>query len=233
MSQITTLTFFRYTTFWGKVWAFMQMHFMHKNISKIEGQTFYKLLGSGKEGFDPLPDWSVYALLQVWEHESFANTFFDTSKVMQKYAIRYQYCWTLFLKNTSSKGEWSSQKPFMRNKDLDESNPYIVVITRATIKKRMLYRFWKYVPTSQQSLAGNPGLLYTKGIGEMPIVQMATFSLWKDKESLMAYAYQSKEHKKAIEKTKILNWYKEESFSRFQPYKSLGTWDGINPLPDL
>jgi len=87
------------------------------------------------------------------------------------------------------------------------------------------------VPTSQKPLQNNKGLIYTKGIGEVPFLQMATFSIWKDKESLMQFAYGSKEHAKAIAETKRLDWYKEELFSRFQPYKSLGTWRDIGSLP--
>jgi hypothetical protein len=54
---------------------------------------------------------------------------------------------------------------------------------------------------------------------------MATFSLWKDFESVKQFAYKSKQHKEAI-KTREYEWYSEELFSRFQPYKSSGTWEG-------
>jgi hypothetical protein len=55
---------------------------------------------------------------------------------------------------------------------------------------------------------------------------MATFSLWKDFESVKQFAYKSKQHKEAIKKTREYEWYSEELFSRFQPYKSSGTWEG-------
>ena len=103
-------------------------------------------------------------------------------------------------------------------------------ITRATIKLSWLFRFWKYVPTSQEPLDGNKGLIYTKGIGEVPVVQMATFSLWKNFNAVKEYAYKSKQHKEAIKKTRKNKWYKEELFSRFHPYKSLGTWNDNNQL---
>lgn len=74
---------------------------------------------------------------------------------------------------------------------------------------------------------------YTKGIGEVPIIQMATFSIWKSKESVSNFAYGSSEHRIAIQKTRELNWYKEELFARFKPYKSTGTWNGKNPLAEF
>ncbi len=233
MSQITTLTFFRYRSLRQKLWAFGMMQFGHAPMSKIAGLQFYKLMGSGKAGFNPLPDWSVYAVLQIWENEASADLFFNASPLIERYKNHSEECWTLYLKNFAAKGEWSGKNPFQKNSKLDPENPFIAVITRATIKKKLLYRFWKYVPTSQASLQGNTGLLFTKGIGEVPITQMATFSVWKNKDSLMEYAYGSKEHQSAIQQTRQLQWYKEELFSRFQPYRSLGTWNGKQQLPEL
>jgi hypothetical protein len=79
----------------------------------------------------------------------------------------------------------------------------------------------------------NGGLIYTKGIGEVPIRQMATFSLWKNMDALKAFAYQSKGHRSAIEKTRQRNWFKEELFVRFHPYLSVGTLGGVQLLPEM
>ena len=188
-------------------------------------------MGSGKDGFNPFPDWTVYGLLQTWENEQDANTFFEESQLMKRYKSRASEHISVYLKNIKSHGSWSGKNPFKKSDSLSSDNPFIAVITRATIKKRLLFKFWRYVPTSQKSLKGNSGLIYTKGIGEVPFLQMATFSIWKDKESLFNFAYGSKEHKKAITETKRLDWYKEELFSRFQPYKSSGSWSEIKKLP--
>ncbi|MEO0526376.1 MAG: DUF3291 domain-containing protein [Bacteroidota bacterium] len=233
MKQITTLTFFKYRGLKEKIWAFGMMQFAHIPLSKVDGLSFYKLMGSGREGFNPFPDWSVYGLLQVWENEDAADVFLNSSKLMLGYKKHSEEQWTIFLKCLVSKGQWSAQNPFKRSTAIAENNPYIAVVTRATIKLHLLIKFWKYVPISQKPLLKNKGLLFTKGIGEVPIVQMATFSIWKDKESLIEFAYKSKAHRKAIEKTQKLNWYKEELFSRFQPYRSLGQWNGKNPLHKL
>ena len=77
---------------------------------------------------------------------------------------------------------------------------------------------------------GNEGLIYTKGVGEIPIVQMATFSLWKNFEAVKQFAYNSKQHQEAIRRTRNNDWYREELFARFQPYKSVGTWGGKDLL---
>lgn len=232
-SQITTLTFFRYKSFFSRCWAFMMMQFMHPYLKNNSRQEFYKLLGSGKKGFNPLPDWGVYALLQVWEKESDADDFFSTSKAMQKYRAHAHEIWTLFLNNIQAKGEWDGVQPFQINKSQQKNGLPIAVITRATIKLNKLRTFWKYVPTSQSYLVNNPDLLFTKGIGEVPFTQMVTFSIWKSEEALKQFAYRHKYHRDAIKMTHQQKWYKEELFSRFQPFKSVGRWNGEDVLEEF
>ena len=228
--QITTISFFKYTSLRNKFWGLKMMQFAHKGLVNTEGLSFYRLLGSGKgKGFNPFPDWSVYCLLQVWESEEAAHTFFNSSDLIQQYSERTDELFTLYMKNISAGGTWVGKNPFEKGADLDSTLP-IAVITRATIKWNWLIRFWKYVPTSQEPLDGNEGLIYTKGIGEIPIVQMATFSLWKNFESVKQFAYNSKQHQEAVRRTRKNEWYREELFARFQPYKSVGTWGGKDLL---
>jgi heme-degrading monooxygenase HmoA len=59
---------------------------------------------------------------------------------------------------------------------------------------------------------------------------MATFSVWENVEALKNFAYNSPEHQEAIKKTRQIDWYKEEMFARFQPYRSLGKWGGEDLL---
>jgi len=234
MGQITTITFFRFSNYSAKLWALTMMQFAHKDLHQVSGQSFYKLMGSGKgNGFNPWPDWSVYSLLQVWEKEEDAKRFFAQSALMHKYHVYAAEACTVYMKNIAVKGRWSGNIPFQPDNNLDHTNDCIAVITRATIKWHKLWHFWKYVPASYKKLHENPGLIYTKGIGEVPVVQMATFSLWKNASALKAFAYQSKEHRGAIQRTRTLGWYKEELFARFQPYLSAGTWGGMLFLPEL
>lgn len=233
MSQTTTLTFFRFETASSKFWAFKMMQFAHRSLKDVPGQSFYKLMGSGRGlGFNAFPDWSTYVLLQVWSSEDALQDFFQTGEILQRYRLRSTEVWTIHLKNVSSHGQWDKGNPFQVEESLTKTE-IIVVLTRATIKWNKIISFWRYVPTSHQPLKDNSGLLYTKGIGEVPIIQMATVSIWKDLESLNNFAYNTKEHREAINKTRRLNWYKEELFARFKPYKSIGAWGGKNPIPKL
>ncbi|GAK94743.1 spheroidene monooxygenase [Nonlabens ulvanivorans] len=222
--QITTLTFFKYPSFKEKLWAFGMMQFAHSPLKKVKGLQFYKLLGSGKENFDPKPDWSVYGLLQVWDNEEMAKDFFDQSKLHQRYQNHSERQLTFYMKSIKAHGQWSKQNPFEPSDSLDENNAFISVITRATIKFSMLKKFWDYVPTSQLDLVDNPNLLFTAGVGERPVTQMATFSLWNDARALKKFAYRSQSHRHAVQQTQALQWYKEEMFTRFQPYHITGSW---------
>lgn len=227
--QITTLTFFRYKGIRDQWWALRMMQFAHPHFLEVPGQLFYKLMGSGKGiGFNPWPDWSVYCLLQVWEEEEAADEFFQSAAIMDQYRSHTTSSWTLYMKTRKAHGSWSGAKPFAVSDKLDTDNPLLAVITRATIRKRKLWDFWRYVPTSERPLYDHDGLLYTKGIGEIPVVQMATFSLWKDQHALQRFAYRSPEHQEAIRRTRTRNWYKEELFARFQPYRSFGAWPGLD-----
>jgi len=166
MQSISTLTLFRFTTFSSKIWAFFQMQFAHAHMRKTQGLEFYKLMGSGRNlGFNPLPDWGVYAILCVWDNEESAQHFFKQADVFKRYQAHSAENWTIFMKVRQAKGLWSGGNPFTSSTDIDESNELIAVITRATIRKHKLIKFWRYVPISQQPIKdGCPGLIYTKGI---------------------------------------------------------------------
>ncbi len=225
MCQITTLTFFRYRVGLARLWAFNMMQFAHRPMGKQQGLQFYKLLGSGRSlGFNPFPDWGTYAILQIWDSQAAADAYF-TSALHQRYQKKAKEVWTLYLRPIQCKGLWSGGQPFQIQPP-DPALKSLAVITRASIRWRQMWKFWQYVPISQRPIDQASGLLYTKGVGEVPFVQMATFSLWENEAALRKYAYESPEHLEAIRRTRELDWYGEEMFVRFQPYASRGTWNG-------
>jgi hypothetical protein len=232
LEQVTTISFFKFNSIKTKFWAFAMMQFAHGPMRKVNGLEFYKLMGTGKEAFNPMPDWSVYAVLQVWKNEEAANTFFSSNTLFERYRNKSHEHWVLFLKNRIARGEWNGHNPFRRSRTIDTTIPMVVALTRATIKTKLIFTFWKYVPKSQTHLFDNTGLLYTKGVGEVPFRQMATFSLWKNEKSLNEFAYQTKGHVSAIGRTRELDWYKEELFARFQLYKTVGNWSINSSLLD-
>lgn len=212
--MMTTLTFLRFTS--NKYWAFKMMGLGHSMLKGVTGLQFYKLLGTGKKGFSIIPNWGEYAFLATWESDADAKAFFNKSDFIQEYKNHTSTIKNYELKCIKAHGTWDGKQPFVADKEfLVQPDDNIGVITRASVKWHQLIRFWRYVPKSHQALWDNPGLIFTKGIGDVPLLEMATFSLWKNQEAIMNFAYKNEHHKKAIALTKKYDWYSEEMFSRF------------------
>ncbi len=223
--QITTISIFTSDDLAGHAKGFIAVAEGWLTLPRIKGQTFHKVMGVGKPGFDPRPDWSKYMHVQVWENEKFAVDYFQNHPFhakLKRRAVKFQQ---VFLKNLKARGQWAGKNPFKESTQLDDQNDFIFVLTRARIKLLFLKRFWDYVPKSQQGLDENPDLLYKIGVGEWPVTHMATLSLWKNSNALKKFAYRGKEHRGAIQQTQALQWYSEEMFSRFQPYRIVGDFD--------
>ena len=219
MPSITTITLFNLTDASAAVWAFGQMQWGHQHFTKVNGLRFYKLMGSGAgNGFKWHPNWKRYALLAVWEDEKAANDFLATNPFFQKYTAKCNQATTYYLRCFKSHGAWSGQQPFVEEPKMDELAS-IAVITRATIKTKYLRQFWKEVPAVSDSIEQVAGRQLSVGIGEWPVFQQATFSIWDNAEAMSAYAYGSPLHRKVIQQTRTLGWYKEELFARFALYR--------------
>ena len=226
MTQVTTVTFFRFSTFRDKYWALSQMHYAHKPLKAAQGQLFYKLLASGRgDGFSILPDFSVSCLLQVWESREAAAQFFARSELLADYTARCSEKWTLYLKCSSVKGKWSGKEPFTEDKTFSTEGMPVAVITRASVKLKSRFSFWRFVPQSHPDIHSLKGLIYMKGLGDIPIAKMVTFSAWDTLEDMIAFAHHS-EHSFAIHKAMQKGWFKEALFARFVVVNSEGSWAG-------
>ncbi|HBK84180.1 MAG TPA: DUF3291 domain-containing protein [Flavobacterium sp.] len=226
MIQITTCSFFKLDGFANKFWALSQMQFVHQKLKKTKGLVFYKLLGSGAaNGFSSKPNFGTYVLMCVWESENDAQTFFEHHPFYKKYKFNCKETLTVFARLAEAHGKWDTKQPFISTISLTTNNP-IMVLTRATIKLTKLISFWKRVANVSKSLDEHSGLVLSIGVGEWPLVQQATISIWKTQSEMMQYAYKNKKHQEVIKLTRTLKWYKEELFARFYPYKFVGSWNG-------
>ncbi len=229
-NQIVTLTFFRFVGFKNRWWAFQQMGFSKKRLRHLPGMSFGKMLGSGGgNGFDKMPNFGVYGLLGVWEDSDAAQHFFETPSFFGELGEKASEHWTIFLHTYAAHGKWEDVAPFQMNTTYREGDP-VAVLTRATIRTRHLRAFWKATPAVSHSLEAFLGKIFAIGIGELPLVQQVTFSLWENSQAMKMYAYESHLHPKVIQQTHQQGWFKEALFARFVPYATQGTWEGKNPL---
>jgi hypothetical protein len=198
-----------------------------------KGCTFWKLLGSGKNGtFDLHPDWQQWGLLAVWESRNDFDKFDKNSFVTRWWRLLAYEKWTLLCARLQSHGRWNGREPF-GIPDIENYNGPVAVLTRATIRIKRLRSFWANVDPVSRLMADAPGFIVSFGIGETPVYRQATFSVWESMEDMKKFAYGSKEHAEVIRKTRIEDWYSEELFARFRPVASFGTINGVDPLAGL
>jgi heme-degrading monooxygenase HmoA len=221
MTQTTLMCLFEYKGFKNKWKALGRMGRPPISLSETNGLTFFKPLGTGSgNGFSIKPDFSTFGFVAVFNTEEQAKEFTASESVKQYKQTASNFS-IVFMKTIKSHGLWSQQNPFKSSLELDKSRP-LAVITRATIKPKLAYQFWKNVPAVSKSMDGYKELLYSKGIGEFPFLMQATFSVWSSADAMFNYAYSNPKHAEMVKKTRELNWYSEELFARFEPYKVEG-----------
>jgi len=215
MFQTTLISFFRYSGFKNKWSALGRMGRPSISKKNTKGLTFFKPLGTGSgNGFSIKPDFTTFGFLAVFKSEEIAKEFLK-SDVIKQYSKSSTSYSNILMRTVKSHGEWSKQNPFETSVSFDKTK-LLAVITRATIKPHLAYKFWKNVPSVSKSMDNYKGLIFSKGIGEFPLLMQATFSIWTNAEAMMNYAYKNPKHSEMIKKTKELKWYSEELFARFQ-----------------
>jgi hypothetical protein len=225
MQQITTFSVFRVEGFQNKWWAFKQMQIGIRTLKKVEGLLFYKLLGSGgKKGFSIFPNFGTYVLLGVWRSETDARQFILNSPYYNAYISKSIEHFNIFLKSAEAHGKWNGIQPFEPGKKIKD-NQAVLVLTRATIRFSKLISFWRKVESVSQSLGDYDGLAFSIGVGEWPLIQQATLSLWNTQEEMLHFAYKNPKHREMVLINKKMKWFSEELFARFTPYKIEGQWN--------
>lgn len=226
----TTLSLFRFGALEARLWAFAQMGLARRGLSQIRDIGSWKLCGSGTgEGFTPVPNTAVYAILATWPDHDSARRAMHGSAVFRRYRERATESRTLFLSPTSARGTWAGETPFTAQ--ADPSGGPIAALTRATVKPRVAAKFWKRVPNISSVIGQDPNVLFKIGIGEVPLLHQVTFSIWPDSESMAAFARRDGPHAHAIRAVRTEQWFKEELYARFNVDAIEGLWEG--QAPDL
>lgn len=216
-------------------WGLAQMGTSPPALKKVPGLRFFKLLGSGaNNGFGLWPNLDRYGLMAVWEDTAAATDFFARHPLWAGYQQRSKELWTLQLAPLKAHGQWDGKTPFdYPLSALPNENAPIAVLTRASIRLRKTARFWQYVEPTSAALAQAVGVRAAIGLGELPVVRQATFSVWESARAMQEYAYKDARHREVIQLTRREKWYAEELFARFEVLSSTGTLDGADPLAGL
>ena len=226
--QIVAISFFRFEGVFQKLWAFSQMGFARKKLKKIKQISFFKLFGSGiGEGFTPYPNTSVYAILSVWNNLGEAENNIEEREIYENYRTHSIENWTVFLSPISSKGYWDKTNPFKPNKnEFKKKDHMLAALTRATIKPKIMLKFWSKVPAISKVIGNNKNVLFKIGLGEIPWFHQVTFSIWPNAKTMADFARKDGPHAKAIKSVREGNWFSEELYARFEVKKAIGKWCG-------
>ena len=226
--QIVAISFFRFEGVFQKLWAFSQMGFARKKLKKIKQISFFKLFGSGiGEGFTPYPNTSVYAILSVWNNLGEAENNIEEREIYENYRTHSIENWTVFLSPISSKGYWDKTNPFKPNKnEFKKKDHMLAALTRATIKPKIMLKFWSKVPAISKVIGNDKNVLFKIGLGEIPWFHQVTFSIWPNAKTMADFARKDGPHAKAIKSVREGNWFSEELYARFEVKKAIGKWCG-------
>ena len=170
-------------------------------------------MGSGKNGaFDIHPDLNQWALLFTAE---------DAATLIPQFIYKY---WKFFncdikeflLQPIEGHGLWDKQNIFGSLPKQTAHEGPVAVLTRATIRLGRLKNFWSNVHSIASKMNNIKGLIISYGIGELPWIKQATFSIWENKTAMKNFAYGLQQHTDVIHKTRSEDWYIEEMFIRFR-----------------
>ena len=226
--QSVSLSLFRFATVTDRLWALAMMGAARFALPKVPGIGFWKLCGSGTgEGFTPVPNTAVYAILATWDDLDTARAQVANAPLWQRYRARAAEDWTLFLTPISARGVWGGEEPF-RVQDAPADGP-IAALTRATVKPGVAARFWNRVPDISKVIGSDPNVMFKIGIGEVPLLHQVTFSIWPDTTSMAQFARHDGPHARAIRAVRDGLWFKEELYARFRIAGETGAWEGQSP----
>ena len=229
--QHVALSLHRFDSALGRLWAVAQMGLARPGLARVPGLRFVKLCGSGTgEGFTPRPNWSVWAILSVWDDAAAARRALDGEGVFARWRARAAEVWTVHLEPFAARGQWSGVAPF-RPSGSAGAGP-LAALTRASVRPSRAARFWGRVPDISLGIGANRDVLFKIGIGEVPLLHQVTFSIWPDIARMNAFA-RTGPHAEAIRAVRDEGWFSEELYARFRVTGADGTWQGRNPLAQL
>lgn len=231
MSQTVSLTFFSLPSVADRAWALMMMGAARGPLAKTPDIGFWKLCGSGTgEGFTWTLFPSVIAILATWPDGETARTRIADAPIFQKYRERATETWTVFLSPETARGNWAGENPFETNGARPDGP--LAALTRATVSPRIATRFWSKVPRISDIIGKDQNVIFKIGIGEVPLLQQVTFSIWPSEKAMANFA-RTGAHAEAISAVRTEGWFREELYARFTIQSDSGTWGGVSPLAAL
>lgn len=200
---------------------------LRMGLAKVPSLRFSKPMGCGRGAvFSLLPDWSRYAVLMVWEDADAAHQFINHNDNWKQFVNLSQEEQHYSLQPFHLKGTWAGQQPFeIQERDASTATLPVAIITRAELKPWLIRGFWKHAEMATDAVITAPGMQYSLGMGELPIIRQATFSVWDSEEDMKAYAYKKGAHTAAMQHKK--KWFGEEMYVRFSVLNKVENYEQL------
>lgn len=208
--------------------AFGHLAFGRMRLMTTPGLAFAKVLGSGQDGgFQPSPSATHQGLFLAFTDEQAADRFLGCGRgLLASLSTHARELFTAKLHAYASRGVWSGVVPLEIAAARPERNAGPVAsLTRASIRPSKARAFWRHAPPSEDALHATAGCLVAAGLGEMPLLRQATFTIWDSEAAMEAYARQGA-HLEAIRHAHGAGYFSESLFARFVPTDMRGTWKG-------
>lgn len=227
--DVVTVSLFRFEGRANRHWAWWQMLLSRWALRRLPGQRFMRQCGAGSaEGFSPLPDFGVYALLASWTDMEAARAQTERSAPYAAYRRRAAQSVTVYLRPTRVRGAWGGGAPFAAAAQDDGGD--LAVLTRATIRPSRLWRFWRRTPGIRADIPDGRGLALKIGLGDIPWMSQITFSVWRDRAALQRFAWDpDSPHGRAVAAARAEDYFSEQLFARFRVAAVSGAWPGYAP----
>jgi hypothetical protein len=177
-----------------------------------------------------LREWAYFA---VWETEADADRFLAGSRIAQRWSDDAAEVWSTWLRPAYARGNWAGIKALHGFEPDGPASGPLATITRLDLPARALAAMWlSAAPRIAAEMPSVPGFVVGIPILDRVTVQRMSFSLWRSVDDAMSFAYAGARHAQAVERLRLATGDIVSRFSsaRFDPYRSEGTWKGIDPL---
>ncbi len=208
--------------------AFSHLAFGWYRLQGTRGLRFAKVLGSGRDGgFLPAPSATHQGLFLVFDNAANADAFLAMpGGLLGSLTGHARDVLTVKLHAYAARGQWSGKCPLAitAGKPSPEAGP-IASLTRASIRPSKAAVFWRHAPPSQTSLHVSDGCLVAAGLGEIPLLRQATFTVWESEAAMERFSRRGA-HLDALRAAASGEYFSETLFARFMIEDLKGTWQG-------
>jgi hypothetical protein len=185
------------------------------------------LVGPLSGGLLPRPHPGRVGLIAGWDDDPALQDFLAGHPL----AARLAHGWHVRLQPMRVSGAWPRLAGLPSEEEtMDDAEP-VAVLTLGRLRLSQTVRFLRARAAAERLAVGDPELLASVALARPPGL-VATFSLWQSTRAMRAYAcgQAGVAHLAAVRAHAARPFHHQSAFVRFRPYRSVGTWDGWDPL---